>query len=346
MNDVPIFNAGPTSLPYAMYIDREGRLTSREVREDMAHQSPSQKENVPTPLYGKPWTPKQLSDLKKDMAFKLFLGDEKYKEEVAIPFHKAFWGHLTEITDLDLTTAPLIGSTLDARNHNPDVVWQCPNTGASFLTEMQRRRQEHYSQRISLYDGKLRSSLAKKSAKWDFDQVGVYVLGLANFKLNRQGPSDYLHQYVSLNPEDNSDMLTGRDWKMLADLNKAKKVKPETYTERYKWIYLLNNFHRLKKIPTFLEGGNFDKVIKIAKKINQTKMEEFMDFVDQLHRRDAEEEARQEGMTKGLAKGREEMMAKLKEIKAFISVHPKWGIKRIAAIFGVDEQVVSTVMPG
>lgn len=116
-----------------------------------------------------------MADLKKDMAFKLFLGDEQYKEEVAIPFHKAFRGHLIEITDLQLTTAPLIGSTLDSENHNPDVVWQCPHTGASFLTEMQRRRQVFYNQRISLYAGKLRSSLAKKSAKWDFDLVGVYV---------------------------------------------------------------------------------------------------------------------------------------------------------------------------
>ncbi|UAY55359.1 hypothetical protein [Arachidicoccus terrestris] len=77
--------------------------------------------------------------------------------------------------------------------------------------------------------------------------------------------------------------------------------------------------------------------------MNQYPMEEFMDFVDQLHRRDAEEEARQEGREEGRA----EMMPKLKNaIKALTFVYPKWSANCIAAMFDIDEQIVRASMAG
>ncbi|UAY55424.1 Rpn family recombination-promoting nuclease/putative transposase [Arachidicoccus terrestris] len=157
----------------------------------------------------------------------------------------------------------------------------------------------------------------------------------------KQGPTDYLHEYASINIADHGDMLTGKDFKMLADLKKAKKVTPERSSERYKWIYLLNNFHKLKKTPDFLRGSYFERVIEIANKLNRTKMEELMDFISDLHAQDRQKRACVEAKAEGKVEGKAEL------IQNFIENRPK-GFKitaaSIAALFGVDEQMAQSVL--
>ncbi|UAY55423.1 PD-(D/E)XK nuclease family transposase [Arachidicoccus terrestris] len=139
---------------YGMYVNRWGKLTSHEVQERPDSLKGYKKEAGSIQTAARPLSNRQRADLKKDLVFKLLLGSEQYKKEVILPFHKAFWGHLTTIRDLTPAIPPLTASTVDTRTVNPDVVWQDPKTGAVFLTEMQRRRQEFYSQRISLYEGR------------------------------------------------------------------------------------------------------------------------------------------------------------------------------------------------
>jgi len=218
---------------------------------------------------------------------------------------------------------------------------------------MQRQRQKFCSERISLYDGKVRASLARKSGKWDYQQVSVFVLGIADFSLSRQGPQDYLHEYASLNLNDRTDFLTGKDIKMLADLKKARKVNPKVLSERYKWLYLFNNFHSLKEVPSFLMEGYFATVVKIAQKLNRTKMEELMDFFTELHNEDREKRAEARGIRRGVKKGKEigkelgEERGRLETIRAFLQNGPKEmkaSAAQIAALFGVDEKLIEPLL--
>ena len=119
---------------------------------------------------------------------------------------------------------------------------------------------------------------------------------------------------------------------------KAKNIKLETYTEKDKWIYLLNNFHKLKEIPEFLKEGYFEKVIKIAKNLNRTKMEELTDFFWELYQQDLAREAKAEGKAEGLEEGEANGMNVV--IKSFILNNPNCSIQEAAAILGVDEQIV------
>ncbi|SEA56977.1 PD-(D/E)XK nuclease family transposase [Arachidicoccus rhizosphaerae] len=260
-----------------------------------------------------------------------------------------------------MLSTPLTPSTFDARSIHPDVVWQDPKTGSVFLTEMQRQRQQFYSQRISLYDAKARTALAVPGSKWDFDQVAIFVLGIADFQLHKQGPEDFLHEYATVNLADPSDLLTGKDFKMLLDLKKAKKLRPDTLSERYKWTFLLNNFHELDKMPDFMKEGYFENVIEIAEQLNRSKMEELMDFFTELHNGDREQRARDKGRSEGRVEGRAEGRAEgkvegkaegkvegeLTAIKNFIKNFPtdfEKSAASIAAIFGVEEDIVKPLI--
>ena len=350
MEKIPFSNIQPKPVPYGMFVDKWGQLNSHEVAESPSSWKPGKNKGVR--IYGDdPSVAKRKpANLKKDLIFKLLLGNPQYKDEIAIPFHQAFWGHHVDIQDLTMITTPLTPSTFDARSINPDVIWQDPKTGSVFLTEMQRQPQKFYSQRISLYDGKARTVLAVPGNKWDFDQVSVFVLGIADFNLHKQGPSDYLHEYATINLADPGDLLTGKDFKILMDLKKAKKISPDILSQRYKWTYLLNNFHELDKMPDFMKDGFFENVIEIANKLNRNKMEELMDFITELHNGDREERAREKGVKIGVKIGVEKgaKEATLKTIKTFIENCPKDFNKsapEIAALFDVDENIVKPLLP-
>jgi hypothetical protein len=358
MDHVNLIAGQPSFVSYAMFVDRHGQLADQEVCENKIREQSTgfRKEDALIPESDSGLSEKQREDLRKDLVFKMFLGKEEYKEEVAIPFHKAFWGHKTKINNLELKTAPIDGNTLDSRKIDPDVVWQDPDNGNIFLTEMQRNAQPFYAQRISLYGGKTFATLAVKGSAWNFDLVSAFVLGLANFDLNREGPMDYIHEYASINVNCKEDFLTGQDWKMLTDLKKARAFQPEVFTERDKWIFLLNNFHHfdeLENMPAFMLDGSFDKVLDIANKIKREKMDELMDFISELHQGDreraAKEEGIEEGMEKGLEKGMEKGMEKgiVTAIRAFIaqnSTENRMSPQKIAAMFNIDELLAQSIM--
>jgi len=348
MDHVNLIAGQPPFVSYAMFVDRHGQLADQEqeVCENKNHDQPTgfRKEEPLIQESDSNLSEKQREDLTKDLVFKLFLGNEEFKEEVAIPFHRAFWGHKTKINKLELKTAPINGSTLDSRKIDPDVVWQDPENGNVFLTEMQRNAQPLYAQRISLYGGKTFATLAVKGSDWNFDLVSAFVLGLANFDLNREGPMDYIHEYASINVNCKEDFLTGQDWKMLTDLKKARTFQPEVFTERDKWIYLLNNFHHfdeLENMPAFMVDGSFDKVLDIANKIKREKMDELMDFISELHQGDRERAAKEEGIEIGEGKGI------AKAIRAFIANNPnakRMSSQEIAATFNTEEPLVKSIM--
>lgn len=377
MKDQLSFGLRPANAPSRLYVTGGGQLIDHEVAEKRHEMDHGWEWSGQNNDQNEKWTDEAIriaaEDLRKDAAFRLFLGNNLYKKEVAIPFHRAFWGHRAKIKDLVLKSNDFKGATLDSRNMAPDIVWQEPNTKSVFLTEMQRERQLFYGDRVSLYEGKARCLFAIKGIDWDFQQVPIHVLGLADFDLNRKNRMDYIHEFISTNQKDPEELFCGKDWKMLIDLPKFRKAVPENYSERDKWLFILNNFHNLRETPTFLKGGYFEDVIEIAKQLNQTKMEEFMNMLDDFHWRDrvrklerltkerVEENAiavgrtqgRAEGIIEGKAEGKAEGLIEgevkgtINTIKSFLAANPnllKKSVKDVAAMFQVDEQLVRPLM--
>lgn len=340
-NDVSAFCAQATPRSYAMFVDRSGKFEVNEKPGSLVKDDQFLKEQVMLKPYVEGLTKKEAADLKIDIFFKLLVANSNYKEDVAIPFHKAFWGHRAQIGDLNLISGELVGSTIDSRSLNADIIWQSTDSGNVFMTEMQRGYQRYYPQRISYYEGKTRATMAIKGRRWKFNQASVFILGLANFNLHRPDPNDFVYEYVSMNPRFQSDLLTNKDWKMLVDLKKANKVRPAAYAEINKWIYLFNNFQKMDKVPSFMKGGDFDRIIEIANHLNRTKMEELMDCVHKIRQEERASAAEKRGEKRGRSEGRVEM------ITNYISNQPSgWKTTgaALAAMFSVDEKLVEPLL--
>ena len=91
--------------------------------------------------------------------------------------------------------------------------------------------------------------------------------------------------------------------------------------------------------------GYFATVVKIAQKLNRTKMEELMDFFTELHNEDREKRAEARGIRRGVKKGKER--GRLETIRAFLQNRPKEmkaSAAQIAALFGVDEKLIEPLL--
>ena len=112
-------------------------------------------------------------------------------------------------------------------------------------------------------------------------------------------------------------------------------------------MYVINNAHKLNRVPAFLKGSDFENVTDIIKKLNRTKMEELMDYFCELHQRDLEREAEERVEERGMAKGRVEGMAKGRAdiIRHFLSVNPDSTIQETAKMLGVSQKMIKSVWP-
>ena len=116
-------------------------------------------------------------------------------------------------------------------------------------------------------------------------------------------------------------------------------------------MYVINNAHKLNRVPAFLKGSDFENVTDIIKKLNRTKMEELMDYFCELHQRDLEREAEERVEERGMAKGRVEGMAEGRSeeradiIRHFLSVNPDSTIQETAKMLGVSQKMIKSVWP-
>lgn len=349
MNNNVMLYKQSVPVSYSMFVDKDGNFGNHEVREDEASDPSAYRRSSFKDEDGALLLKQELEELKRDAAFRRFLGGKEHKDAVAIPFLRAFWGHRTEINDLVLQSADFLGDTPDARNVLPDVVWQEPETRAVFVTEMQRQEQDFYFDRISLYEGKTRAMYAEKGRDWNFEQVPIFVLGLADFDLGRKGPDVCMYEYASMDADGHGELFNDKDWKMMIDLPKAGNNKPVAYSEQDKWLFLLNNFHRLggdfnkiqTELPAFLKDGSFDQVLSIAENLNRIKMEEFMDMALELRLRDRIRAGEKRGEVRGKEWARREMIKRL--FQGFPDFK-KESPQKIASLLGVDAQLVKSVL--
>lgn len=310
MNNNVMLYKQSVPVSYSMFVDKDGNFGNHEVREDEASDPSAYRRSSFKDEDGALLLKQELEELKRDAAFRRFLGGKEHKDAVAIPFLRAFWGH---------------------------------------RTEMQRQEQDFYFDRISLYEGKTRAMYAEKGRDWNFEQVPIFVLGLADFDLGRKGPDVCMYEYASMDADGHGELFNDKDWKMMIDLPKAGNNKPVAYSEQDKWLFLLNNFHRLggdfnkiqTELPAFLKDGSFDQVLSIAENLNRIKMEEFMDMALELRLRDRIRAGEKRGEVRGKEWARREMIKRL--FQGFPDFK-KESPQKIASLLGVDAQLVKSVL--
>lgn len=259
-----------------------------------------------------------------DFGFKFLFGSEPSKELLIDFLNQLFKGKKV-ITDLIYNKNEHSGPVSGSRKMIFDLTCTGQN-GEQFIIEVQRIRQQYFKDRAVYYCSRLIHDQAPKGKDWDYSLKEVYFIGIMDSVLEDSSPAECLH-YVRLAYE-----KTGRDfYKKLGlifiEIPKFTKTDKELKTGVDKWLFVLKNMSRLKKVPVILNTRIFSKLFNIAAVSNLTK-EDYMKYEKDLmaswdeyaikktiehDRQMAREQGREEGREEGREKGREEGREKGRE---------------------------------
>ena len=265
----------------------------------------------------------RFADPTVDFAFKRVFGTEKYKAATIGLLNSIIKGR--HIVDVSFLNSELIGDTGDSRKAYIDVLCE-DESGAQFVVEMQKARQEHFRERTVFYASKLISMMSPQGKSWNYSLAPTYVVAFLNFEMKgmvggegEAGSDDdrYLLHYVTRDEQSQTKLPGSTEYYFLGirDFNK----KDRSYADSpEKWLSLLGKTGLLEDIPSEYEGDEaFAAYFKACERAGFNKEEEQLYTTDMMNEWDiANEKAleRKEGKAEGLAEGLEKGLKKgLKE---------------------------------
>lgn len=213
-----------------------------------------------------------------DFGFKFLLGSEPTKELLIDFLNELFKGKKV-ITNLTYNRNEHGGPAPQSRRMIFDLTCTGQNEEV-FIIEVQRIRQQYFKDRAVYYCSRLIHDQAPKGKEWDYSLKEVYFIGVMDAVLEDSDPPRCVH-YVRM-----SYARTGREfYKKLGfifiEIPKFTKTEKELKTGVDKWLFVLKNMSRLKKIPVILNTRIFTKLFNIAAVSNLTR-EEYMKYEKDL----------------------------------------------------------------
>lgn len=289
-----------------------------------------------------------------DFGFKFLLGSEPTKELLIDFLNELFKGKKV-ITNLTYNKNERSGPVPESRKMIFDLTCTGQD-GELFIIEVQRIRQQFFKDRAVYYCSRLIHDQAPKGGKWDYSLKEVYFIGLMDFALEDSDLSECIH-HVHLSYKKSGKEFYKKLGLIFIEIPKFTKTEKELKTGVDKWLFVLKNMSRLKKIPLILNTRIFSKLFNIAEVSNLTK-EEYMKYEKDLmaswdeyaikktiehDRQTAMEKGREVGREEGMEKGREEGKAEV--VKNLLAV-ATFSISEIANFANVSESFVRKVKKG
>ena len=300
-------------------------------------------------LYHLPPKPKigTFIDPLTDFGFKFLFGSEPTKELLIDFLNELFKGKKV-ITDLTYNNNERSGSIPESRKMIFDLTCTGQD-GELFIIEVQRIRQQYFKDRAVYYCSRLIHDQAPKGKGWDYSLKEVYFIGIMDSVLEDSTPAECIH-YVHLSYEKTRREFYKKLGLIFIEIPKFTKTEKELETGVDKWLFVLKNMSRLKKIPAILNTRIFSKLFNIAAVSNLTKEDymkyekDLMAYWDEYAIKKTIEHDRQvaieTAMEKGLEKGLEQKSYEV--VKNLISVD-KFSIAEIANFANVSEAFVRKV---
>jgi len=281
-----------------------------------------------------------------DFGFKFLLGSEPTKELLIDFLNELFKGKKV-ITDLIYNKNEHSGPVPESRKMIFDLTCTGQD-GQLFIIEVQRIRQQYFKDRAVYYCSRLIHDQAPKGDKWDYSLKEVYFIGLMDFALEDSDPADCIH-HVHLSYAQSGKKFYKKLGLIFIEIPKFTKTEKELKTGVDKWLFVLKNMSRLKKIPVILNTRIFSKLFNIAAVSNLTK-EDYMKYEkdlmaswDEYAIKKTIEHDRRMALEEGREEGREESKAEV--VKNLLAV-TTFSIAEIANFVNVTESFVRKVKKG
>lgn len=211
-----------------------------------------------------------------DFGFKKIFGEEPNKDLLIAFLNEVFQGR-KQIIDLVYSKNEHPGGTRDEGGAIFDLLCTGVN-GEQFIIEVQRSKQENFKKRAIFYTSRLISEQAPKGkrSEWDYAIREVYLIALLDgFSLEDTPPTAYLQDICLCYRNSGVVFYPGLEYIFL-ELIKFVKTEGELETDLDRWLYVLKNMSRMKKIPVYLRKSIFEKLFQIASYSNLTKEEKRM----------------------------------------------------------------------
>lgn len=267
--------------------------------------------------------PGVFADPTIDFAFKRIFGTEKYKA-ATIGLLNAFIKD-RHVSDVKFLNTELTEQTTLERKAVLDILCK-DQDGAEFIVELQKRRQEHFTERTVFYASKLIAEQEGMKGDWDFSLAPTYVLAIQCFSFGDTSNGQFIYHFVSRDLQSNRKLAGSTEFIFL-DLNEYvdccgenSAAPPESFEEI--WLYLLTRSKDMTEVPPSLAGNDiFQSYFEASKraKFNNSEKQKYLDdmlanqdYINTIRyaKKEGREEGREEGLaeghTKGLAEGRAE----------------------------------------
>ncbi|MBE6215698.1 MAG: Rpn family recombination-promoting nuclease/putative transposase [Bacteroidales bacterium] len=308
---------------------------------------------------------KIFAELLCDFMFKRMFGSEENKD-VLIRFLNLILQDV-EIEHVDFIPNENLGLTEDDRKAIFDISCTCSD-GRTLIIEMQKGYQKHFRERAVFYTSYPINSQGRsardeyikehqceedgESFRWDYNLKPIIVVALLNFKFDHGSnwPDDRFHSSYRLREDCTGEVMTEVVRYVFLELGRFKKKIEELESSFDKWLYLLKNMHKLKKIPEEFDTPEFRRLFILAKIGNFT-AEEMKQYINSLTNMSdyyniiestaelAEKKGREEGRAEGLEKGREE--AKLEDARRLKELGV--GVDIISQATGLSQETIESL---
>lgn len=179
------------------------------------------------------------------------------------------------VTDLEYSPTEYLGAGEKERKVFFDLV--CTgNKGEKFIVEMQRGYQKYFKERLVYYASTIiKEQLPKGSDGDNYELTEVYIICLLEFNLPDSDKHRYLYN-ICLMDTDAPKIFYNKLAYKLIELPSFVLEEKELDSDLEKWLFILKNMSRLKKIPVYLRRQIFQRVFQIAEISALTKEERML----------------------------------------------------------------------
>lgn len=254
-------------------------------------------------------------DPTSDFGFKRIFGSEPNKDLLIAFINELFRGRKT-IVDLTYDKNEHVGDTDDLGSVILDLTCTAGN-GERFIIEVQRSSQFNFKRRMLYYGSKLIADQAPKGGRksWAYNISEVYVIALLDgFPMpDSKRTGRYLHN-ICLCDRNTGQVFYNYLEFFYIELINFTKEESELQNDLEGWLFVLKNMSKLDKIPLYLRKPVFEKLFNIAEYSRLSKKEKAMYDTNLKRKWDnqaALDYARQEGIVKGMEKGKAEVVRNL-----------------------------------
>ncbi len=237
-------------------------------------------------------------DILTNGGFKAFFGDENNKKEVMLLLNALLPEH-RKVAQIDYRPTELQGPMIGhSKEFQYDFVCR-DESGAVFIVEMQRYREEAWFKRCVSYAS--RAYDRQNKAGLGYDVPPVYLIGLMGVDIDHPDKEYWKDKYLSeytFREKDCHDLLGETIVIIFAELTRFCKSEDECETEQDRLLYLLKNSPHLKSLPKWSDEEHCKSILEAFRIQNfdeQKRNKYANDMYDELKRQGQLKAAREEG---------------------------------------------------